>query len=81
MKKKSKIDQNGGKMLYLRAYSGVTSFHDTCECCALATRLNVGIVSEILGRDRYFLPGMNPHDVYDFNNNLIGRELLIIKKK
>jgi hypothetical protein len=62
--------------LYLRAVTGATSFNDTCACCEAATRLDVGIVSEILGKDRYFSPGMNPHDIYDFNNNLIGEEKL-----
>jgi hypothetical protein len=73
------VDVNVSRQLYLRADSGCTSFTDTCRCCELSTRLGVGVVCEILGRDRYFTPNMNPHHVYDFNNDLIGEELLNTK--
>lgn len=73
------VDVNVSRLSYLRAPPGCASFSDTCRCCELATRLNVGVVCEILGKDRYFTPNMNPHHVYDFNNDLIGEELLNAK--
>ena len=73
------VDVNVSHRTYLRAPAGCASFQDTFRCCELATNLNVVVVCEILGKDRYFTPNMNPHNVYDFNNNLIGEELLATK--
>lgn len=63
-------------MEYLRIPSSCTSFYDTNRSCRAATELNIGVVCEILGEDRYFTPGMNPHEVYNYNEQLFGLEVL-----